>query len=466
LPKAVRAELHERFADWLDDHGTSLVELDELVGYHLEQAHRYRSELGPLDDAATGLGERAASHLLAGATRAYDRGDLSAAIGLLTRGRELLPPGHAELPATGLRLSEMVSDQGDFDRSEKLLGEAEKGARAAGDERILARCRLERLEQQQAHQNRKTTLKDALAGSREVLAQLESFGDEEGVVSALRLIGMVTFWLGSNREAEAHWRQALERSEGASPRIIHHVVSWRLLGASFGPTPVGETIRLCDETLAEPTSKRLEAIAVLVRGVARACEGNLPAGREEAAQGRELLRDLGHRMTWAGSCVLEAEMELSAGNPERAEQVLVEGRDVLAASAETGYLASVVGMLAHSAAELGKDDEALRRADEVGTLASPDDFEPHAMAHLVRARVLARRGDFTRAEGELGAGAALIEVTDHVLLRWHLALARAEIAGRRGRPEEERQALEQVLAVTEAKGNRLLAGRIRAQLDD
>jgi class 3 adenylate cyclase len=43
LPKATRAELHERFADWLATH--DLVERDEIVGYHLEQAHRYRADL-------------------------------------------------------------------------------------------------------------------------------------------------------------------------------------------------------------------------------------------------------------------------------------------------------------------------------------------------------------------------------------------------------------------------------------
>ena len=40
LPKSTRAELHERFAEWLATH--DLVERDEIVGYHLEQAHRYR----------------------------------------------------------------------------------------------------------------------------------------------------------------------------------------------------------------------------------------------------------------------------------------------------------------------------------------------------------------------------------------------------------------------------------------
>ena len=46
LPKATRAELHERFADWLEQHGADLVERDEILGYHLEQAYRYRTELG------------------------------------------------------------------------------------------------------------------------------------------------------------------------------------------------------------------------------------------------------------------------------------------------------------------------------------------------------------------------------------------------------------------------------------
>ena len=44
LPKADRARLHERFADWLDGEPNAP---DEIVGYHLEQAYRYRAELGP-----------------------------------------------------------------------------------------------------------------------------------------------------------------------------------------------------------------------------------------------------------------------------------------------------------------------------------------------------------------------------------------------------------------------------------
>ena len=55
LPKATRAELHERFAAWLEQRGDDLVELDEIVGFHLEQAARYKAELGqPIRDSPSG----------------------------------------------------------------------------------------------------------------------------------------------------------------------------------------------------------------------------------------------------------------------------------------------------------------------------------------------------------------------------------------------------------------------------
>ena len=60
LPKATRADLHERFAAWLEEHGAELVELDEILGYHLEQACRYRAELGMPDDDDAGRGGAAA----------------------------------------------------------------------------------------------------------------------------------------------------------------------------------------------------------------------------------------------------------------------------------------------------------------------------------------------------------------------------------------------------------------------
>ena len=88
LPKVARAELHERFADWLERVvQDDTVEYDAIVGYHLEQAYRYRLELGPLDERAVELGRRAGGLLAAAGRQARSRGDMPATANLLGRAR-------------------------------------------------------------------------------------------------------------------------------------------------------------------------------------------------------------------------------------------------------------------------------------------------------------------------------------------------------------------------------------------
>jgi class 3 adenylate cyclase len=463
LPKATRAELHERFATWLEEYGADLVELDEIVGYHLEQAYRYRAELGPLDGPAATIAQRAGAHLLAGADRAQDRGDRSAAVGLLVRATELLPPEDAGRRRAQLDLALALVDQGEFERAAAVRDEAEGAARVAGDRGLLARSRLARIEHR-IQIDRATRMTDALAGAQEALAELEQVGDDEGSVWALRLIGNLTEWLGNSGEAQVYWRRALEQAERTNSRLVNDVLGWLLLVAWWGPTTVEETLRLCDETMARTTSKRVEAQVLITRGAARGLEGRLEEGRGDMAEGRELLRDLGHRMSWAGISAIEAEMELAAGDPGRAYEAVAEAHETLAASAETGYLATVVGYQAHAALVLGREDEALRLADETRGLAALDDFEPLARERFVRAQVLAGRGDFTGADELMADAAELVEPTEWLSLHIELALARAEVAHLAGRLEEEREALELAVSLAEAKGNVVAAERARARL--
>jgi class 3 adenylate cyclase len=93
LPKTVRAELHERFADWLDATRPHMIEVDELCSYHLEQAVRYQSELGYTDPA---LIRRAADQLVIAGRHALWRSDWRAAINLLERALTVTAP--TELP--------------------------------------------------------------------------------------------------------------------------------------------------------------------------------------------------------------------------------------------------------------------------------------------------------------------------------------------------------------------------------
>ena len=103
IPKQLRADLHERFATFIETVASErLTEVEEIVGYHLEQAFQYRSEFG---DQAPDLAARAAGRLGAAGRRALERGDISAGVNLLSRTVALLPPDAPErlplLPALG-----------------------------------------------------------------------------------------------------------------------------------------------------------------------------------------------------------------------------------------------------------------------------------------------------------------------------------------------------------------------------
>ena len=102
-------------------------------------------------------------------------------------------------------------------------------------------------------------------------------------------------------------------------------------------------------------------------------------------------------ISWAGLSAIEADMELGAGNPDHAYRALAEGAEVLAASSETGYLATVLSMQSLAALELGRPDEALSLTAKAVEIAVPDDIDPHARDRLVRGRVAAQRGDYASA---------------------------------------------------------------------
>lgn len=62
IPKKVRAQLHQGFAMWVEAKAAGrIVEYEEIVGYHFEQAYRYREALGPVVKTIGGWGRKQAS---------------------------------------------------------------------------------------------------------------------------------------------------------------------------------------------------------------------------------------------------------------------------------------------------------------------------------------------------------------------------------------------------------------------
>ena len=68
MPKELRADLHERFADRLEAHPPAVPVVDELLGYHLERAVLLRRELGEADATTAELAARASTSLSAAGT--------------------------------------------------------------------------------------------------------------------------------------------------------------------------------------------------------------------------------------------------------------------------------------------------------------------------------------------------------------------------------------------------------------
>ena len=92
--KSVRAELHERFADWLEGRAGDRADgFEEILGHHLQEAYRYKAELGPVDERSRDLAARAAHRLGSAGLRAHARGDMWGASKLLSGAVALLPGG-------------------------------------------------------------------------------------------------------------------------------------------------------------------------------------------------------------------------------------------------------------------------------------------------------------------------------------------------------------------------------------
>jgi class 3 adenylate cyclase len=161
LPKEQRADLHARFAAWLETvAGERHLEYEEVIAYHLEQAHRYRAELGLTDELTRSLRKRAASLLRSAGLRAVGRHDPPAAINLLTRAAALAD-NDRERGELLIHVATSAMETGDFARGQQLYDEARVAARAGDDDLLAMRAELEWLEWRQ--------MMDPTVGEAEVL---------------------------------------------------------------------------------------------------------------------------------------------------------------------------------------------------------------------------------------------------------------------------------------------------------
>src|SRR5215211_5324559 len=194
LLKRARATLHEEFVRWADRANRASgreTEYEEILGYHLEQAHRYLSDLGPLDENGLRLGADGSRRLASAGRRAQARGDVGAAASLLGRATALLPELDAAPVALLPDYGEALLYLGEFARAEAVLDEAIDCATRIGADAAAVSARVVRRWVLLRAGDAENWAKEMLRETSEAIDVLGPAGDHAGLARAWALRGWV-----------------------------------------------------------------------------------------------------------------------------------------------------------------------------------------------------------------------------------------------------------------------------------
>jgi len=465
LTKMSRAELHERFADWLArvvrEHAP---EYEEILGYHLEQAHRSRAELGPLDEHTQGVGRRAAECLAAAGRRALARGDAHAATNLLERALALVPPADP----FGLELAPDLTDAlmlaGNFERADQV---ATAAIEAAEDSRhgllaLLLRSDVRTFTEPEGSLERLRSVAES------ALPELEKAHDDKGLARAWAAIAWTHHIATRFQPAIDAFERAFAHARRASDeRQANQALIQIGIDLIYGPTPAEEAIRRCKAVLEDTSISRWGAMGFMdALAVHEAMLGDFDAARELIERVRTMTEDLG--LARGLPFILRAEhgwiVETLAGDPKAAEREIRVAYEALEQMGEKGLLSTQAARLGQSLYAQHRYVEAENYAKISEQAGASDDIVTQMLWRQVRAKTLARRGHVEDAEDLARDAVALAEPTDALDMRADGLVDLAEVLRLIGRTDETTGVLEGAVRLYEQKGDVVSAARARSVL--
>ena len=449
MPKRTRADLHERFAGWLEVHDGR----DELRGYHLEQAYRYRDELGPLDDRSRTLGEQAGELLTAAGRGALARDDVPAAVNLLERGVALLPSSSGSRGYALLEVAIALMRSGAFAAAEGALEEALTLARAGGDRRLELRTLIER-EFFRIFTNAGTSAEEITRVAEAAIPALEELGDDAGLAKAWHLLSEPPVLACRWGERAAALERALEHARRAGDaREAAFVAASLMQAVQLGPTPVDTAIERARLFLDQMEGDRLVTASILSSlAVLLAMRGGFTHAREEWARARRLWDELGMTHRQAVRAIDASAIELLAGDAAAAERELRTGYDMLVELGETHVRPTVAAYLAAVLVQEDRLADAQELAGYAESHAWEDDIVTQAMWRVSRAQIRASAGAAAEAERLAREAVELAAPTDFLDLQATTLLALARVLQQAGSPDAVGVAA-QAQVVYERKGN-------------
>jgi class 3 adenylate cyclase/tetratricopeptide (TPR) repeat protein len=463
LPKELRGELHERYAGWLARKAERTREYDEIIGYHLEQAYRYRLELGVEQAAIRDLGERAGSVLGAAGERALARSDLHAATNLLQRALTLIPEG-TRREELRFGLGDALLEAGDYEGGLETLDRLVEDTDSSGDVRLHWHARL------RASWARGMMLEmspDELgATAQEAIAELGELGDDVGLALAWQLASHERNVRGDIEGIGAAMERAhVHAVRAAAQRLVTQSAFWIGLAAYYGSTALPEAVATCERLLEAAVTPVDEADARLWLGAATALGGEAE-GLEAMQAARRMYAELGLTERHGGTAIPTGNLEHRLGRLQAAEQTLSEANETLALAGHKAYRSTVLLELADVLCDLDRFSESERAVAESLELSSPEDVHNVPHTRLIRAKIARGRENLEEASRFAREAAIEYEKEQAPASKAEGFLAVASILQAAGNPAEAYEAGHKALALYERKGVGPGIERARALLDE
>jgi class 3 adenylate cyclase len=460
ITKDLRADLHERHGAWLDQRS----EADELVGYHAERAHAYRKELRPADPSLTQLASWAADRLGAAGIRAWKRADTPAAVNLLARSAELSLADSENRAELLCELGVAQRWAGELELAEETLADAI--AAAARDRRVSLRAQIE-LAHARLFRDPSHGAGELLELAAKAIPVFEELGDDRALGRAWRHVGYVR---GGMECRNANWEEAAERA------LVHYRRSgWSAAGCLaelaaalfYGPTPVSDAVRRCDELLEEATDKAGRANILVYKGGLEALAERFDEGRSMLAEAATIYQEIDEVYGLANnSGRVLGRLELIAGDFRAAELALRKSCDTLERFNDWAGLSTTAADLAQALYGQGRVEEADGWTELAQTRARSDDLSAQFSWRAIRAKLEAQAGNVEEGTKFGFDALEIVERTDALMQHGEVLLDLAETLRSADRLEEASDCVDAALSLFAKKEDAASAGKARALLSE
>jgi tetratricopeptide (TPR) repeat protein len=195
-----------------------------------------------------------------------------------------------------------------------------------------------------------------------------------------------------------------------------------------------------------------------------AMAGDFDTARELYRTSQQKLDELRAGIHALSTSLDAARVELLAGDPAAAEQLLRRDFDALTAIGERYSLSSVAGLLAHAVERQDRVDEAEQITRIAEEISAPDDLDAQAIWRGARARVLARKGRYPEAEALAREAVEMRARVDTLVDRVDAFMDLADVLRRAGDRPGSDAVLREALIAASSKGDVVAERRIQELL--